>query len=265
MNLYESQFLDIHDQPTPQGEVRTLLIASTPRCGSHMVGHAMMRTGQLGVPFEYCNRANMAEWMRRLEQDTPEATLAALMARRSTANGIFGIKCHYEHGAVLGGADNLIAALPNVRVVHLRRADVLRQAISFAIARQTGVWIDGQVATSDTAIYDRGLIADCLEEIAVQNALWTSLFKECGIQPLEITYEDAVQDIGTVINSIARFAGVIGPDQNLCVRTQTKRQSQPGRTNEWVERFADERQHRQPVHRRIGGRVRRVVLGGRSR
>lgn len=262
MNLYESQFLDIHDQPAPQSKVRAILIASTPRCGSHMVGHAMTRTGSLGVPFEYCNRANMAEWMRRLDKDTPVAALTALMARRTTPNGIFGIKCHFEHGAALGGADKLIAALPNPRIVHLRRADVLRQAISFAVARQTGVWIDGQIATSDTAEYDRDLIVDCLEEIVIQNALWTSLFQRLNLQPLELTYEEAVGDIGAVITSIARFAGVVAPDQCVSGEAQTKRQSRNGRTNEWVERFSKDRQR--PLHRRIVGRVQRAVFSGRG-
>lgn len=265
MNLYESQFLEVHDQVVPQGKIRTLLIASTPRCGSHMIGHAMAKTGCLGVPYEYCNPANMARWMRRLETDTPDATLRALIARRTTGNGIFGIKAHYEHGAVFGTTDALVEALPNPCVVHLRRADVLRQAISFAVARQTGVWIDRQEATSSDANYDRDLIADCLDEIAVQNALWTSLFARHRIKPLEITYEDAVRNISKAVTSTAIFAGAITPDQQLTVEAATKPQSLGSRTEEWVARYSAERRSlapKAPLFRRIGRRAARAVLNG---
>ena len=69
MNLYHAQFSDSLDLPAVSGPERSVLIASTPRCGSHMIGHAMAGTGLLGVPFEYCNPANHAAWMRRLDKN----------------------------------------------------------------------------------------------------------------------------------------------------------------------------------------------------
>jgi len=236
----------------------TVLIASTPRCGSHMVGHAMATTERLGVPFEYANPTNAAEWSRRLETTTPEATLAELMARRTTPNGVFGLKAHYEHGAVFGTAENLVSQLPGLRVVHLRRADVLRQAVSFAVAKQTGIWISGQEGTGEAAAYDPGLIDHCLNDIAVQNALWTSLFDRLNIQPLEITYENCVKDLAGAVNDIARFCGVTTGDEVLDVQTVTKRQSKDQRTEDWVLRYADDRLARRAILRRIGGLARRA-------
>lgn len=252
MNLYEAQFasaLDVADAPAP---LRSVLLASSPRCGSHMIGHAMAGTGHLGVPFEYLNPANLAEWRTRLGTVSASGTLKSIMARRTTANGVFAIKAHFNHAAELGGVPALLASLPNVSVVHLRRADVLRQAVSYAIARQTGVWITGQTATSATATYDADLIADCLDDIVVQNARWTSAFEDVGIRPLNLYYEDASLDLGSAIRAIAR---VLGVDERLATVPEsavTRRQGGDARTEAWVRAYAQDRRTKASTVLRVG-------------
>ncbi len=252
MNLYESQFSSAWDLPASSGLERTVLIASTPRCGSHMIGHAMARTGLLGVPFEYCNPSNMSVWMQRLGTISPEATLRAIIARRSTANGMFGIKAHFTQCETLGGPQQLFKALPGLRVVHLRRADVLRQAISYAVARQTGVWIKGQEPTSETAVYDASLIADCLDDIAVQNAGWSTAFAKAGIRPLNLYYEDAASDLQFAVTQVARFMNVVSSDETIEVETATERQGRNGMTKNWVERYTQDRRPGGHIGRSLG-------------
>lgn len=241
MKLYQKQFAEDLDQLLSQPPGTTILIASTPRCGSHMLGHAMANTGLMGVPFEYANPANLAEWTRRLGTASPQATLAALMQRRTTPNGIFAIKAHFNHCESLGGAGRFLARWPNLKVVHLCRSDVLRQAISYAVARQTGIWIDGQEAEQDNAAYDPRLIAECLDDIAVQNARWISAFAAAGITPLSISYSDAVEDLPGTLSKIARHVGVIGAEGTLDVTTTTTRQGQSRRTEEWIGRYEADR------------------------
>jgi trehalose 2-sulfotransferase len=238
MKLYREQFSDALDQSRSAGSKCTVLIASTPRCGSHMLGHAMASTGVLGVPFEYANPANLAEWSRRLGTVSPDATIGALMKRRTTANGVFAIKAHYSHCEGLGGAAAFLNFWPNLKVVHLSRADVLRQAISYAIARQTGVWIAGQEAEQHHADCDPRLIAECLDDIAVQNARWISAFAAAGLTPLSICYEDAVEDLQTVVTDVARHVGLIGAEALAEVTTPTSRQSHSARTEQWISRYA---------------------------
>jgi trehalose 2-sulfotransferase len=238
MKLYQQQFSDDLDQPPAAEPARTILIASTPRCGSHMLGHAMASTGLLGVPFEYANPANLAEWMQRLGTASPQETFKALMTRRTTANGTFAIKAHYSHCESLGGPDRFLDFWPNLKVVHICRADVLRQAISYAIARQTGVWISGQEAEQDHADCDPGLIAECLDDIAVQNARWISAFAKAGITPLSIRYEDAADNLEATVTEVARHAGVIGADDIAVVTTTTTRQGQSRRTEDWIDLYA---------------------------
>ncbi|MEM1274449.1 MAG: Stf0 family sulfotransferase [Pseudomonadota bacterium] len=259
MNLYESQFDRKHDVARVGDPVTTVLIASTPRCGSHMIGHAMAATGRLGVPFEYANRANMVEWMRRLGTDTPRATLDAIMQRRTSPNRVFGIKAHFEQIAVFGSIDAFLAALPGLRVVHLRRADILRQAVSYAFAKQTGVWIAGQEATRPKAEFDYGLIERCLTDIAIQNAQWSSAFRDRKLDVLEITYETAVLDVAVAVDRIAAFCGVLDPGQTLNAPVSTSKQSNRSRTEDWIERFVEQSQRRPALLARIGGAARRAI------
>lgn len=257
MNLYQAQFgEDLDSPPTPVR--RTVLIASTPRCGSHLLGHAMSRTNRLGVPFEYLNPANLAEWSRRLGGQGPAETLTQIMARRTTPNGIFGLKAHYEHCSVLGGPSALFAALPNLVVVHLRRADVMRQAVSYAIARQTGVWISGQEATSGQARFDADLIRACLDDIAVQNAHWSSAFSRAAIEPLNLYYEDLSRDVSGAVTKVGRFAHVLTEGQSVKVDATTTKQSHGDRTERWIDRYASEGRTASPA-RRLCNRLARVV------
>ena len=69
-----------------------------------MVGHAMTRTGLLGVPFEYLNPVNLSEWQKRLGVLGPEATLREIRKRRTSGNGVFGLKAHFSHCDILGRA-----------------------------------------------------------------------------------------------------------------------------------------------------------------
>lgn len=258
MMLFESQFSDALDRPYAGTPANTVLIASTPCCGGHLLGRAMAQTGRLGEPFDYASPAHSAEWARRLETTTPETTLAELMARRTTANGVFGIEAHYEHGIAFGTAEKLLAQLPGLKVVHLRRADILRQAVSYAVAKQTGIWISGETGTGDSATYDPGLIDHCLNDIAVQNALWTSLFKQIGVEPFELTYETLAKDLPTAIHDVADYCGVLVPDEAIKITNLPDLNPENRQSESWISRYADDRLARRAILRRIGGLARRA-------
>jgi len=59
---YPEQFSPAMDRPPFYGRPRWYLIASTPRCGSHFLGHALIESGHFGVPLEYLHRGNLDHW-----------------------------------------------------------------------------------------------------------------------------------------------------------------------------------------------------------
>lgn len=138
MPLYKDQFSEAHDFPRVDKPSKILIIASTARCGSHMFGHALYQTGKFGFPLEYGNAANLAEWKRRLKIEDFGQVMSEIQRRRTSPNGVFGIKIHYKHIKLLGGFDNLGKLFPGATYILLSRKDVMGQAISLSIAKQTG-------------------------------------------------------------------------------------------------------------------------------
>ena len=97
MYLYDDQFRVDNDFPFFQHPKKTLIIASTGRSGSHMLGHALMKTKSLGCPLEYLNPSNLPKWNKRFNTNNLEDTLNKIKHHRTSTNGVFSIKMHYTH------------------------------------------------------------------------------------------------------------------------------------------------------------------------
>lgn len=195
-----------------------LFICSSPRTGSYLLCRAMIHHG-IGVPHEYFNMRHIAvigprfgipelQDHARLRSDAGMRRRynAALMQRR-TANGIFAAKIQgWEFTAYLDNAEG-IELFNGGCFIHLRRDDLLSQAISFHIARLTGRWgADGTVTTPPAPypdFFDVDQIAHCARAIAQEDAMWRLFFARNGIVPLTITYEDLTADVGGTLRRIA--------------------------------------------------------------
>ncbi len=254
MTVYENQFSPDLDMAAPVAVRRTLLIASTPRSGSHMLGHSLAATGAMGQPFEYCNPRNLQVWQRRLGTRGVHDTLAELMKLRTSANGVFAIKLHYAHLSVIGGLEAALEMLPNPAVVMIYRGDLLRQAISFSEAVQTDVWISGMPGNGKTAEYDPKAIRVYLEMLALHNSLWRVELERLGLDWLEVEFENFRRNVAGEVARVAEFAGIEVPLSALPTQPPTRRQSSGEAAAAMVHRFAEDRA--QEDRRR--GRQRRV-------
>ena len=123
-----------------------------------------------------------------------------------TPNGVCAIKMFPEH------FDSRLESrwaerLPDARYVYLTRRDVLGQAISLSVARQTNSYGDWMPKDREPA-YDAGHIRRCLANIIEGEARWRLFFALNGIMPLEMIYEDLVEEPQREIDRIAHFVGV---------------------------------------------------------
>ncbi len=234
MNLYEDQFSETHDFPRVDKPSKVLIIASTPRCGSHMLGHALHRTGSFGFPLEYTQPANLAEWRRRLAGC--DDVLTEIQRRRTSPNGVFGIKIHYSHISGYGGFQQVMRRFPNAYYVFLFRRDVLKQAVSLSIAQQTGVWIDGQEPIATTAQYEFERINKCMRRVLLENAGWRYLFAAHGCRHMEVEFEEARNDIGGTVVRMGSFLGITVDAGRLPTDPVTKKQGLDINKS-WAERF----------------------------
>lgn len=205
--LYEEQFSPAHDFPGGGEPTRYYAIASTPRCGSHALGHTLFQTGTLGFPLEYFNPVNFPRWSERFGTEGFHETYASIRAHRTSPNGCFGTKLHFGHFERLTGRHAFDSLFPGVKFVLLEREDLLGQAVSLAKARQTGAWISAQ-ASQRAPSYSRTDIDRALEDLLVATTSWRLVLARQGWPYIRVSYEDFLEDPGRVIKRIADFVGV---------------------------------------------------------
>jgi trehalose 2-sulfotransferase len=195
--------------PRPAGASFRYLLCSTPRCGSNMISQILHDTGVAGDPLEYLNVRYMAGYVR--SRGGPERSLELgsyvrdLETRRSSPNGVFGLKMHFEHlvhcwkdrsaerARFLAGFD---------KIVLLWRRDKIAQAVSLHKARVTQIWssIDRDFLDQDDprrsrkAPFDAVQIAKALADLVEQETGWRRLLQAQRRSFLELCYEDLVAD-----------------------------------------------------------------------
>ena len=239
MQLYEDQFSSEHDYPHQTETRKTLVIASTVRSGSHMLGHVLKQTDAFGFPLEYANKHNLSEWKKRFNRRSLPGVLEDLMAKRTSPNGVFGIKVHYSHIERFGGFAALCELLPNPYFVLLSRDDVMAQAVSLAIAKQTGSWISGQGSEQTQPEYRFNDIDDGLRRICMENASWQYTLVASGSRFMQLNFSDVKANTPNAVLRIADFMGVNVDANKIPLVPVTQRQSSEMNT-QWLSRFQRE-------------------------
>ena len=201
-----------------------------------MLGHALYKTDSFGFPLEYAQVANLAEWQRRLGIRDFNAVLAEIQQRRTSPNGVFGIKIHYSHIKQFGGFREVMKCFPDAYYIRLSRKDVLRQAVSLSIARQTGVWISGQRPVNTEPKYSVPHINECLRTTILEDSSWRYVLASSGCRHIELDFDDVRNNLASSIRSIASFMGVTVPEEKIPKRPVTKTQSD-GINARWMAQF----------------------------
>jgi LPS sulfotransferase NodH len=227
----------------PALSAQCYVVCSTPRSGSGMLCRGLAATGIGGAPAEYFSVNQRVPLSARWQTGPSlEAYTAALLARRSSAEGVFGTKLHWDQfdrlraelrGSPAGppgdarAATALAALLPNVRYVHLARLDVDRQAVSLWTALNRNVWAVRQGsephAQAPPVAYDFEAIEHCRQFLAHGELSWDRFFRAAGIVPIAVTYEELVADFAPTVQRVldallgdaARTAAPVPPPDSI--------------------------------------------------
>lgn len=271
-DFVEGQFDPANNFEYAGPATKTLIIASSPRSGSHMLGHVLHETGRFGHPLEYLHQGHHARWRSHYGTADTHEVLRALMRDRTSPNGVFSIKLHYPHFLALGGVNAVGEIFPDPHFVLLRRRDTVKQAVSYAIARQSGLWI-GETADSTQLSYSSRAIDEALADAIAQTADWRFDLLRSGRPLLELDFEDVAASTSTSVRHIADFLGVHVPDDDIPSAPVTRRQSSPANA-EWLEQYySDAAAHghggvsgRYVRERNLAAKVRRILrrLGRRT-
>lgn len=230
---YEEQFSPSLDLPDRLRASRFVMIASTPRSGSHLLGHTLAQTGEFGVPLEYLNPGNARYWAQRFGTVDLEILFRKLQRVRTSPSGMFCFKAHWDQFAPFQGKiDELTSGFGIEKVLWIYRRSLLNQAVSFVIASQTGVWISG-APVKGQAFYSYDMIRNAAQLIYDQNRSWQRFL---SVNYPDTTYPLAYESLVAGDRDLARHLGLneMPPQSRRTIR-------QGGTVNlEWRERFRSE-------------------------
>jgi LPS sulfotransferase NodH/2-polyprenyl-3-methyl-5-hydroxy-6-metoxy-1,4-benzoquinol methylase len=218
---------------------KSYMIASSYRCGSQYLCWQLWQTGVLGAPCEYLNPGyELRVLMKRFGVFSYSDYIAKLIERRTSKNGVFGMKEHYHHfDAFLKACPDLLEVLAPVSYIYINRRDKLAQSVSLAKALQTNWWSSRMEEGPKPPLeYNRDLIEKCLKEVEAQDTGWQQWFEARNIVPYHVTYEDLTADAGSVVRKIVELVGVENDAPERVNVPPAKKQSDE--TNEeWIVRF----------------------------
>ena len=231
-----------HDFPQATVATVTYVIASVQRSGSSLLGRGLWESGAAGAPNEYLNPLQRRLFDQRWGRLPNRAFVDHLRRHRTSANGVFGIKIHAGHMRRLGL--DLPGLLGPARYIATTRVDVVAQAVSLEIARQTGMWTSEVAGNGRDPVYRTGAIRRRLAEIRRGEIEWERFFARHAVEPLRLTYEDIAENYERSLRTALTFLGVEETDQ--LIAPPSLRPVAKATTDEWYERFRGERGRSDP-------------------
>ncbi|HEY1606150.1 MAG TPA: Stf0 family sulfotransferase [Allosphingosinicella sp.] len=187
------------------------MLASVPRTGSTFLSHLLWRTGCLGAPLEYLNFDPTGPYFFASHSaENQDRLWTSVRHRRTSPNGVFGFKIFPIQLQGLSQSNpGLLASLRPKRIVYLDRRDRTAHIVSYARANLSGVWRQEQeknlAAPPD---YSQEALDMAARGIEVQAAGWEKMFRERGIAPLRLWYEDVVERPDEAARMVADHLGV---------------------------------------------------------
>ena len=232
------------------------LICATPRSGSTLLCGLLESSGVAGHPASYFNRDSLNayadDWRIARPRDgrIDEAFVRAALTAGRTSNGVFGGRIMAEtlpeliNGLAAAAStpagpdvDLLSAPLGRLEFVHLRRCDVVAQAVSWARSLQTHFWHPGEAVApgAQDPHYDEVLIGRLVATIERFEANWAVWFAAHSIVPCEVTYEELAADPPRTAQRVLDYLGLdVPPNRQLVVR---HRRQADELNADWIARF----------------------------
>ncbi|MGO8800689.1 MAG: Stf0 family sulfotransferase [Roseiarcus sp.] len=221
---------------------KSYVVASSYRSGSQYLCWRLWQTGLLGAPSEVLNpTSEMRVLMDRFKATSPADYIVKLLARRTSRNGVFGMKAHFHHfEAFVREYPELLEVLAPTTYIYISREDKIAQAVSMAKALQTDAWTSRmEEGPKPVLVYDREMIAHCLVDIEQQDLTWRRWFDVHKVAPFLVTYDELTADAPGVVRRFVEFLGVENDERDE-VDVPPARKQADETNQEWMERFERE-------------------------
>ena len=210
------------------------LILSSPRTGSTMLAAALTATGRAGTVKEYFHLDELAG-MGNPEQTAEgmRCYYASLVDATASANGVFGMKLHFNQfhhvfgGKRIGMASGLNFVKSFDRRILVYRRDKVLQALSELLATRSDLWNTGDSAAAGCAgkafaDTDIPFLLRILSRQVSEEYAWRSLLKDSGLAFHQTAYEDLVAQPDREFAKLAAYLAIPGLDRLTATRDTVK-------------------------------------------
>jgi trehalose 2-sulfotransferase len=203
------------------------IIASVQRSGTHLLCSILRSTGVAGSPEEHFLSKPGETWEKRWGTPSRLAYVQHVLPLNTAADGIFGTVVMWSYFERmlemlqeipayknLKEAQLLAAVFNKPKYIWMRRRNHVEQAVSWAMACQTGVWTQkAEEKLQSRAIpkFDFKVIDEWCRRIAAHDEGWAGFFRENQIEPLVLFYEDVVASHRAAAERVLEFLGVPFP------------------------------------------------------
>ena len=197
------------------------IIASTQRSGTHLLCSILRSTGIAGCPGEFFLSKPGETWEKRWNSPSRDAYIERVLQVNTGRNGVFGAVVMWSYFERMlemfqelreykkSTAAELLAELFNrPKYIWLRRKNRVEQAVSWALACQSGIWAQRVGVTPQpdaTPKFDFKVIDEWCNRIAAHEASWANYFRENQIEPVVLYYEDIVASHRTAAERVLEF------------------------------------------------------------
>lgn len=248
------------------------LVCATQRSGSTLLVESLRATSVAGHPaefFQYLPHSSLSPRPREWFEGVDDAAVLSLLppldpgrpdtrtsdqwakeiaADGRTSNGVWGGKLMWnqvenvlDRASKLSnrsGRDLSSAIIDIIGVepvfIHVRRPDVVPQAVSMWRAVQTEVWRGSTPVELDArAQYNADGIAHLAQILLGQEASWSKWFASESINPIDVEFSALTADPQA---QTARILDALGLDPSLAPAPPLKKQSN-ARSSDWVDRY----------------------------
>ena len=213
------------------------MVCAVPRCGSSLLCDLLAGTGLAGAPTEYFDSNQMQAFAREWGAEGTDRYLRELLSRKTSPNGVFGLKALIHQLDDVLGERELDAVFPDLQLVYVRRRDHIRQAVSWVRATQTGQWAsDLPVLRTQPPRFDPAEIGTLIRRIDREEERWEELFERRGRRPLRFEYEQLAADPHPAVRQVLELIGV-EPGPGFEMPAPTILRQADGLNEEWVRRY----------------------------
>jgi LPS sulfotransferase NodH len=205
------------DQPRGEPTAKTLIICAAPRTGSYELARLLTAAG-IGVAHEYfnptCAAAIAARWKlpANVLDESELGRYIDELRRRRAPGGVCAIKLQYwQYEDTLRNAHGQ-ALFDTAVVVHLFRADVVSQFLSWHKACESGRFDFTDRVThpprDSASLYRIDGLLPMLEQLVTDDGNFRRLFVLAGIRPIFCEFDDLGRNAYAIVAAIAEALGV---------------------------------------------------------